>query len=170
MDSIGGRDMETTDQTDNTKSLIITSLNEEVLSFLPVITNKKTDELLVLNCFGQMNSDHEGCLSKDIILAVYSEQVKDIYIIVEENYKPYSITEDILLSEHGVSRTALETIGSNKMTEEESVTDWLNGTRSVTETIKNNLEIIRNHPLLPNSVSVNGFIVNTGTSQFSVVD
>ncbi|MBP3951543.1 hypothetical protein [Bacillus suaedae] len=161
--------METIDKTKNTKSLTITSLNEEVLSFLPVITNKKTDELLVLNCFGEMNSDQESCLIRDIILAVYSERVEEVYIIVEEDYKPYSITEDILLSKHSVSKTALKTIRPNQI-DEKSVTDWLNGTRSVTETIRNNLEMIRNHPLLPNSVSVNGFIVNIETSQFSVVD
>lgn len=161
--------METTDQTENTKQLIITSLNEEVLPFLPVITNKKTDELLVLNCFGEMNSDQESCLIRDIILAVYSERVEEVYIIVEEDYKPYTITEDILLSTPSVSRTALKTILPNQV-DDESVTDWLNGTKSVTETIRNNLELIRNHPLLPNSVSVTGFIVNTETSQFSVVD
>jgi carbonic anhydrase len=71
----------------NQKALILTGFNEELYPLFPVITQKKTEELLVLHSFGKVISQPYGCLIRDIILAVYSENVEEIYIIEENNKK-----------------------------------------------------------------------------------
>jgi carbonic anhydrase len=72
------------------------------------------------------------------------------------------------IEKSGVSKEVLKTIGYINVVGD-NVLNWLIGPICVDEIIKKNIELIRKHPLIPKSVSVNGFIVNTETSEFEVV-
>ena len=46
---------------------------------------------------------------------------------------------------------------------------WLHGFNSVEESVKESVEQIRNHPLMPKDISVHGLIIDPTTGKLEVV-
>lgn len=155
----------------NKKTLIITGQNEKLHHLFPVITNKKAEELIIINSFGNAISQPYDSSIRSILIAVYYENVEEVYIIEEKDSEECSITEDEFLSkiqEAGISREVTEAIeyigvvGDNLMS-------WLVGKQDMQTIVKENINWIKNHPLIPKNVSVYGFIANAETSEFEAI-
>ncbi len=63
---------------------MITGLDQTAASLLPVITNKKAEQLIIASSFGTMITQPYGCTIRNIVLAIYAENVDEIYIIREK--------------------------------------------------------------------------------------
>jgi carbonic anhydrase len=153
------------------KTLIITGLNKKLHQLFPIITNKKAEELIIINSFGAVISHPYGCMIRSIVMGVYYEDVEEIYIIGEKDGKEHLITEEALFStmqESGVSKEMIKTIDYINVVGNE-VLNWLVGPQDVKVIIQQNITLINKHPLIPKSVSVFGYIVNSETNKFEAV-
>jgi carbonic anhydrase len=153
------------------KTLIITGLNKKLHQLFPIITNKKSEELIIVNSFGAVMSQPYGCIIRSIIMGIYCEDVGEIYIIVEKGGKEHLITEEALFStmqESGVSKEMIKTIDYINVVGNE-VLNWLVGPQDAKIITQQNIALIKNHPLIPKSVSVFGYIVNIETSNYEAV-
>lgn len=151
------------------KTLIITGFNEKMLQFIPTITQRNTEELLIFTSLGEVISQPYGCLVRDIILAINTENVEEIYVIGDE--KKSSISEEqlmIRLEKSGVTKQVIETLDYIHFGGDSTI-NWLKGPQITRDKIKSNLELIKMHPLIPRSISVQGFIVNTETNEIEAV-
>lgn len=155
----------------NKKALIITGLHEKSHRLFPTITNRKREELIVLNSFGAVISQPYGCMIRTIIMAVYNENVEEIYIVGERSSQEHSVKEEELLSriqDVGISKGMIETIEYINVVGND-VLNWLVGPPDVKIIIQKNIDLIQRHPLIPKTVSVYGFIANTETNEFEAV-
>lgn len=153
------------------KALIITGFNEKLHSLFPVITKKKTEELIILNSFGNLISKPYGGNMRSILLAIYCENIEEIYIIGERN-SDISINKDELLTkiyEAGIPKETFETIEYIDVVEHNLI-GWLIGPEDAEKIIQQNMDLIRNHPLMPNSIPVYGFIADSQTGVFVAVE
>lgn len=153
------------------KALIITGLNEKLNQHFPIITNKKTEELIIINTIGNSISQPYDSIMRSIIIAVYQENIEEIYIIGEKNSTERSINKDEYLSKMQKANIstkeikAIEYIGVVG----EDLMSWLVGREDVKTIIKENICLIKKHPLLPKNVTVYGFIANADFSEFEEV-
>ena len=46
---------------------------------------------------------------------------------------------------------------------------WLRGFKDVTESVENSVNVIRNHPLIPENVKIHGLVIHPTTGQLDVV-
>ncbi|WP_066059844.1 hypothetical protein [Robertmurraya korlensis] len=151
------------------KTLIITGFNEKMLQSIPEISQKSTEELLIFNSLGEVISQPYGCLVRDIILAINFENVVEIYVIGDE--KKSSISEEeilIRLEKSGVTKQVIETLDYINSVGDSTI-NWLKGPQVTREKIKRNIDIIKKHPLIPRSLPVKGFIVNTETNEIDMI-
>jgi carbonic anhydrase len=151
------------------KTLIITGFNEKVLQSIPEISQKATEELLIFNSLGEVISQPYGCLVRDIILAINFENVVEIYVIGDENRSSFS-EEELLsrLEKSGVTKQAIETLDYINSVGDSTI-NWLKGPQVTRDKIKRNVDIIKRHPLIPRSLPVKGFIVNTETNEIDLI-
>lgn len=155
----------------NKKALIITELNESLYDVFPAITNLKEDELLIINSFGASISQPYGCTIRNIIMAVYYENIENIYIIAEQNSNEQLLSKEELqlkMIEGGISDTAIKTLDYINVVGDD-IMNWLIGPEDIRETILKNIEMVEKHPLIPKSVSVYGFIADAKTKEFESV-
>ncbi|RBW67417.1 hypothetical protein [Bacillus taeanensis] len=153
------------------KALIITGLNKELHSLFPELTNKSVEQLIVINSYGTVISDPYSCLIRNILLAVYCENVEEIYIIGERNSKENHLNKEELLSkmqEAGISQKTIETLEYMK-TVGSDLFSWAAGDADIKKILSRNTEMIKHHPLLPKTVSVYGFIANTETGEVEAI-
>ncbi|WP_404407882.1 hypothetical protein [Jeotgalibacillus malaysiensis] len=147
------------DRVDTQKVLVITDSNMGVESSLTGITQREQEELLVFNSYGALISQPYGCLMRNVILAIYQEEIHDIYIVAE---KAQQYDRDHLLEkmkEAGVTDHILKTLNYLDAVQYD-VVNWLAGPSDVYEAMRKNKELIMKHPLIPGTVNVRAFLVD----------
>jgi carbonic anhydrase len=153
------------------KALVITSLQGELDPNILLITKKKRDELIIINTFGGLISQPYGCIIRSIIMAVYYENINEIYVIGEETSHEHSVNaKDLLkiMSDSGIAEKTIETLDYIKVVED-NIETWLIGPQDIKEIIKKNIELIQKHPLMPQSINVFGFITNSEAEKFEAI-
>ncbi|NLP51656.1 hypothetical protein [Bacillus sp. RO1] len=148
---------------ENTKALVLTGLDREIERYFEDITNRKLEDLIIINSYGAEISQGYSSLMRNIILAVYMEKIEDIYIVVDKYDKGFSIhPEDLyaLMEEEGGNVDVIKTLNYIKAVGANDVMKWLSGSSNVESTVQNNIDLIKKHPLLPTSIKVHGYIVN----------
>ncbi|UII57072.1 hypothetical protein LS684_06430 [Cytobacillus spongiae] len=151
------------------KSLIITDVKEDIYRLFPEITNKQPSEWVVFNSYGTVISQPYGCMMRNIILAVYNDNVEDIYIIGEKDDQG-RMGESILnkIKEAGVSEDTIHTINYLDVVDND-LASWLIGAEDVKGAIEKNIDLIKGHPLMPKSISVHAYIADTNTGEYAAV-
>ncbi len=153
------------------KALVLTSLNEKLQPLFPAITNKKMEELLIINSFGSGISQPYGCIIRNILVAVYRENIEEVYIIGEKDSNDAYMDEEELLTkikEAGISDGIIDTIEYIDVAGE-SVLKWLAGPEDPKAIVEKNLSLIQKHPLIPKAMPVYGFIANAETKEYEAV-
>ncbi|MGM0847276.1 MAG: hypothetical protein ACQEUT_20145 [Bacillota bacterium] len=152
----------------NRKSLVITSLNRDLEQFFLGITNKKTEDLMIINSFGAEITQGFSSIMRSIILAIYVEKIEEIFIIGEKNSKEYPINEEMvfdLLEKEGIPSDIISTLDYIKAAGSDLGT-WLRGSQDIESTIRKNKDLIEKHPLTPKSIQIHGYIVDMNSLEY----
>ncbi|TCS84007.1 hypothetical protein [Tepidibacillus fermentans] len=105
---------------------------------------------------------------RDIIIAVYQENVEEIFVVgTKDGQKNTVDIQDLLnkIYEKDGLKEKIQTLDylfKNSMPEFPggNLSEWLEGSKTLTEGIQNSVNIIRDHPLMPSHVKVHGLFVN----------
>lgn len=149
------------------KALFLTDIEPGLEPFLQQETNIELENMLILQSYGPVISNPYGDLMRSIIIAIYQENVQEIYIVGTEDKKSISpALKSILDSESKQMKEKLRTMDylfENCMPEfmDGSLKEWIERRdENVAESVQKSIEIIRQHPLVPSYVKINGLIVN----------
>ncbi|KGR81079.1 hypothetical protein CD30_19495 [Ureibacillus massiliensis 4400831 = CIP 108448 = CCUG 49529] len=153
------------------KALIITGLNEKLNQHFPIITNKNGEDLIIIKTIGNIISQPYDSIMRSIIIAVYQEEVEEIFIIGDKESTECSINKDEFFSKIQKANIstkemkAIEYIGVVG----EDLMSWLVGRQDMKTIIKENISLIKQHPLIPKNVTVFGFIASAELSEFEEI-
>ncbi|NMH73621.1 hypothetical protein HF078_11080 [Bacillus sp. RO2] len=150
------------------KTIVISSINQDMQPLLPIITNRQEKDLLVLNSFGAVISQPYGCLIRNVILALYSENVDEIYLIGEQDRKVGSLDKEELLSkmkQAGVSQGTINTLNYIDVVNHD-VLDWLVGPSKVQDVMEKNKKFLKGHPFIPNDIPIHAYIADVETGEY----
>ena len=96
---------------------------------------------------------------RDIIVAVYQENVEEIFVVATKDDQKN--TGDILnkIYENKELQEKIQTLDylfKNCKPEfpEGSISEWLEGGKTLTDDVQNSVNVIRHHPLMPTHVKV----------------
>lgn len=153
------------------KTLIVTEFNDNIKQLIPLVTNTRREDLIIINSFGAVISQPYGCIMRNILLAVYENNVEEIIIIGNRGSKDYLVNKQELLNrmeDGGISPEKIRTIEYSSVIGK-SIANWLAGTGDVRKAVQDNIHLVKRHPLIPESVSVSGFIANQDTNEIEEV-
>lgn len=151
------------------KHLFIVGMEKELQNYVISQSSVPRDEMIVLTCFGPFISESYDSLLRSVILAVYQNNVKEITIVGTAGGNQSALTGGEvmeLMKRAEVEVKTLQTVDylfnyckpgfmANNLKE------WLQGGESVAEGIQKTVELIRNHPLMPQGIKVSGILMNT---------
>lgn len=158
------------------KSLFLTDVEPKLEPIIQQEIKIEPENMLMIHSYGPVISHPYGDIMRSIIMAIYKEEVKEIYIVGSENKKNNSINlKNLLDTENQQLENKLQTVDylfQNCMPEfiDNSLNEWLEeGSEDVMESIQRNVNLIRQHPLIPPYVKVHGLIVKN-EEKLSFVD
>jgi carbonic anhydrase len=143
-------------------------MDTRLLELLPKAINVSNGDVKMLKNAGATVSHPFGSIMRSILVAVYELQPDEVFVIGCYGCDMSSINADRVIEsmkQRGVSKETLDTLNSSGI----DIHKFLHGFDNVSENVAQSVEVIKNHPLLPNGISVHGLVIDPETGKLDLV-
>lgn len=150
------------------KMVILSCMDTRLTELLPKALNIKNGEVKLIKNAGASIMHPFGSIMRSVIVAVYEFQADEVLVIGHHDCGMSNLnTESILMKarERGISSEIISTLCNAGI----DIKKWLHGFNSVEESVRESVEMIKNHPLIPKDIKVHGLIIEPETGELEVV-
>ena len=158
----------TTSKLPNKKMVILTCMDTRLLELLPRAMNVRNGDIKLIKNAGAVINHPFGSVMRSILVAVYQLNAEEVLVIGHHDCGMGGLKADDMIAnmqERGVKEVTLDTLNYSGI----DVKRWLRGFNKVEDSVANSVDIIKNHPLLPDNVPVHGLVINPETGKLDVV-
>ncbi|MFE5429188.1 beta-class carbonic anhydrase [Peribacillus simplex] len=151
------------------RMVIVSCMDARLIELLPKALDLHNGDAKILKTAGGTITHPFGSIMRSIVTAVYELNAEEIYVIGHHGCgmsqsNPKGTLQKIL--DRGVASqeilSALEYAGID-------LHKWLFGFDNVIDSIKGNIELVRNHPLIPRDIPVHGLAIAPDTGKLDVI-
>jgi len=157
-----------TDKFPDKKMAILTCMDTRLSELLPRALNLRNGDAKIIKNAGAILTQPFGSAMRSILVAVYEMGAREVLVIGHHGCGMTNLDHKSLVSkfkEQGIEDSVLETLEHSGIRMER----FLRGFASPDEGVMHSVNIIRNHPLLPQDVKVHGFLMHPDTGALEVL-
>lgn len=150
------------------KMVVFSCMDTRLSSLLPSALNLKNGDAKIIKNAGAVIMHPFGSVMRSIIVAVYELGANEVFVIGHKGCGMSSInTEDLIgkMKAEGVSEETFKMLSYSGV----DVKKWLHGFDCVEQSVKESVDKISNHPLVPSHVLVHGLIMDPETGGLDLV-
>jgi carbonic anhydrase len=151
------------------RMVVVSCMDARLVELLPKALNLQNGDAKIIKNAGGIISHPFGSIMRSIVTAVYELSAEEIYIIghhgcgmSQSNPKG---TLQKAIDRGVVTPEALQTLEYTGIDLEK----WLFGFSDVVDSIKANIDLVRNHPLIPKDVPVHGLVIAPDTGKLDLL-
>ena len=152
----------------NKKLVILSCMDTRLTELLPKALNLKNGDVKLIKNAGASIMHPFGSIIRSIVVAVYEFQTDEVLVIGRHGCGMSNLNVDKTLEkamERGISEDVINTLSNSGI----DVKKWLHGFNSVEESVRESVDIIKKHPLIPKDIKVHGLIIDPETGKLDVV-
>lgn len=152
----------------NKKLVILTCMDTRLTELLPKALNLKNGDIKLIKNAGATVMHPFGSIVRSIVVAVYEFNADEVLVIGHYGCGMNSLNAEKTIEkamERGISQNVITTLSSAGI----DIKRWLHGFDSVEDSVKESVELIKNHPLIPDDIAVHGLIIDPETGKLDVV-
>ncbi|MGM8366735.1 beta-class carbonic anhydrase [Virgibacillus sp. W0181] len=157
-----------TDSIPNKRMVVFTCMESRLVELLPKSLNIQNGDVKMLKNAGAIIRKPFDSIMKSILVAVFELRAEEITVIGHHDCGMSHVDTNHLLetmTEKGIKQETLDTLQTGGV----NLHKEFHGFDTVEESIRQSVQIIRNHPLLPDYVKVHGLVIDPGTGKVDVV-
>ena len=158
-----------TDRFPNKKMIVITCMDTRLVELLPAAMNLRQGDAKVLKTAGAIVSHPFGGIMRSILVAVYSLGAEEIAVVGHHDCGMAGLSCSNILDEarrRGISDHDIQTLRNGGV----DFDRWLVGFADVRDGVRQSVNVIRNHPLLPKNIPVHGLLISPDTGALEVLE
>lgn len=152
----------------NKKMVILACMDTRLLELLPKALNLGNGDVKIVKNAGAVVMHPFGSIMRSVLIAVYQLQAEEVLVIGHHDCGMSAIKAEVVIEnmkKRGIKQETLDTITYSGI----DVNQWFHGFDNVNESVAHSVELIKNHPLLPNEVPVHGLVIDPGTGKLDLV-
>lgn len=157
-----------TDTFPNKKLVIFTCMESRLLELLHRALNLKNGDAKIVKNAGAIIRKPFDSIMKSILVAVYKLKAEEVIVIGHHDCGMSNVNIDALkqsMINRGISQETLQTLEHGGI----DFSDEFGGFTEVEDSVRQSVDIIRNHPLLPEGIKVHGLVIDPETGKVDVV-
>lgn len=150
------------------KTAIVSCMDTRLVTMLPAALGIKNGDVKMIKNAGGLVTDPFGDSMRSLLVAVYELGVENIMIIAHTNCGVEGMRGDHFLhimEERGISRQTIEELKSSG----HDLEAWLTGFTDTEKAVRESVELVSSHPLLPKGIKVEGYVIDTVTGKLNEV-
>jgi len=150
------------------KLAILTCMDTRLALLLPAALGLKKGDANIIRNAGAVIPDMFGTTMRSLLISVYLLGAEEIFVIGHkgcgvEGMDSSKFVDNMVAA--GITRDEIDFVERCGI----SIEDWLKGFDHVCGSVRETVKRIRNHPLLPASVGVEGFVIDPLTGELEEV-
>lgn len=153
---------------ENKKALFVIGMEDNMEHLLQQAVNIHPNNMLILQIDGPVISQHFSDVMRAIMIAVYEEKVKEIFVFGKKDDSVNKAERQELLKKIYGNEELKEKLRTINYLFEHctpefpgiKLSEWLEGSKTSTEGIQKSVKMIRQHPLMPSDVQVHGLLID----------
>ena len=157
-----------TDQFPDKRMVILSCMDTRLVELLPHAMNFRNGDVKMIKNAGAIVSHPFGSVMRSILVAVYELGAAEVAIVGHHDCGMTGLNAGRVLAkarERGVPDAVLATLRHAGIDMEK----WLAGFESAEVGVRQSVEIVRQHPLLPAGVPVHGLIIDPATGKLDLL-
>lgn len=157
-----------TSKNPNKKLVILSCMDTRLTELLPKALNIKNGDVKLIKNAGASIMHPFGSIIRSIVVAVYEFKAEEVLVIGHHGCGMSSLNADDILEkavDRGISPEVITTLINAGI----DIKKWLYGFDSVEESVKESVDMIINHPLIPKDIVVHGLIMDPETGKLETV-
>lgn len=151
------------------KIVIVSCMDTRLTSLLPSALGIKNGEVKMVKNAGGVVVHPFGSAMRSIIISVYEFNVTEVLIIGHDHCGMASVDKSHIIEKMINSGIKSETI-KMLINSGIDINKWLSGFENVSDSVLESIEVVKNHPLLPENVTVTGLIINPETGELRAIN
>lgn len=158
-----------TDRFPNKRIVVLTCMDTRLVELLPRAMDLRNGDVKVIKNAGAIVSHPFGSVMRSILVAVYELQADEVAVVGHFDCGMAALRSDSILGkirQRGVSDDVLSTLQNSGI----DLNRWLTGFENIEEGVKQSVQIIRKHPLLPRQLPVHGMMIHPTTGELKLVE
>lgn len=148
--------------------VVLSCMDTRLEELLPKAMNMRNGDIKHVKSAGAIVSHPFGSIMRSILVAIYELNTAEVMVVGHYDCGMSVIDSSRTMEkmmDKGVSAQTFSTLQHAGI----NLKQWLRGFENVNESVKNSVETIKNHPLLPESVAVHGLLIDPVTGRLDVV-
>lgn len=150
------------------KIVVFSCMDTRLTELLPRALNLKNGDAKMIKNAGAIITHPFGSIMRSILVAIYELDAKEVFVIGHSGCGMSNINPDNTINKmisRGISLETLHTLEYSGI----DLKKWFYGFDCVHQSVKESVNSIINHPLLPKDVFVHGLIIDPDNGQLEVV-
>lgn len=151
------------------RMVILTCMDTRLVELIPQSLNVHNGEAIILKNAGGIITHPFGSIMRSMVVAIHELQAEEIFVIGHHhcgmnNVNPKEILQKMVGNKVASKDTlsTLEYAGIN-------LQQWLQGFEDVNDMVQKNIDMINNHPLIPETVPVHGLVIDPDTGKLDLL-
>ncbi|MCL2484528.1 MAG: carbonic anhydrase [Endomicrobia bacterium] len=153
----------------NKKLAILSCMDARLTKLLPAALNLKNGDAKIITNAGAIITHPFGSVMRSLLIAIYALGVEEILVIAHYDCGVQGMDASKLtgkMTDRNIGKEKLDFINCCGV----DINKWLKGFDSVEESVVETVKIIKNHPLLPEGITVNGLVIDPETGRLDKVN
>lgn len=148
------------------KLAVLTCMDTRLLELLPAALGLRNGDAKIIKNAGGMVVHPFGSAVRSLLIAVLDLKVEEIMVIGHTDCGVQHVDSDKMIEkmkERGISEDDINMLHYCGV----EFDTWLGGFDCVETSVKNSVDVLKNHPLMPKDVKIGGFIIDTVTGELT---
>lgn len=150
------------------KVVILSCMDTRLLELLPKAMNLKNGDIKIVKNAGALVSHPFGSIMRSILVAVYELGADEVIVCGHHDCGMGKINYDSIrekIEQRGITNKRIDALKYAGI----DVKNFLKGFNSVEESVKESVDMINNHPLLPEDIPVHGLVIHPHTGKLDLI-
>jgi carbonic anhydrase len=150
----------------NKKIAILTCMDTRLVELLPAALGIKNGDVKMIKNAGGMLTDPFDSAVRSLLVGIIELGVEEVMVIGHTDCGVAGINADMMIKhliKRGVSQDHIDMMRYSGI----DFKAWLRGFATVEESVQETVSLLRNHPLMPKDVVINGYVINTETGELT---
>ncbi|MGL4589662.1 MAG: beta-class carbonic anhydrase [Mycoplasmatales bacterium] len=151
------------------KICIVSCMDTRLVSLLPNALGIKDGDVKMVKNAGGVVVHPFGSAMRSILVAIYEFGVEAVIIIGHDNCGMATVDKSHVIDNMfaaGVKKETFDTLENAGI----KINKWLSGFARVEDSVKQSVELVKRHPLLPETINVVGLIMDPETGEVRQIE
>ena len=150
------------------KTAILTCMDTRLVELLPAALNIKNGDVKIIKNAGGVVTNPFGSVIRSLLISIFELGVNEIMVIGHTDCGVQHVDSEMMIhhmKERGVSQESIDLMKYCGINFEK----WLAGFDDVETSVRETVDTIAHHPLMPRDIKIGGYVIDTVTGKLTVI-